>query len=466
MKRVSVLLAPLIVAVVCLPVFAQAPVRSVPEGEIPIGASMLAQAPVRIVTKGEMDTRIPIAVPDCVAAPGLEALAREMADVLRFDLRFTGLFRLLSTDQYPPNFTGFGPDASGIDFGAWHAAKAEHLGYVYITLQGDELTAQCRLFDTLTGTQVVGQLFTTNLKFPRLVAHRFAEEIVRSLDGIPCASSSEICFSASTGGNKEIFVADYDGANVLQVTDHKSISIMPKFSPDGMYIAYLSYKDRYPFLYIFDRRTGVSEPLSKNVGLNAAPAWAPDGNQLALVLSKDGNTEVYLKNRDGGGMRRLTNDKASDTSPTFSPDGPESRFRERQRRPPPDLCHDGARGKTFGGFRIRAGVRTIPPGRPTASPSPTLWRSPATDSRSTSWALTARIPFVLPSPWAATSRRVGRLTPVTLFLPPRVQVVPKSTRSPSRPRKSSGSRRHPLPAKVLPGGRAETRGRNGREDHR
>jgi len=249
-----------------------------------------------------------------------------MADVMTYDLLFTGLFTVLPKTAYPPSFRGFTADATQIDFEAWRPLRIGYLVYAYVTMEGNLIVAECRMFDLASGTQVVGQRITSGRELPRFVAHRFSDEIVRQVDGVPGIATSEICFSGGSAGNKEIYVSDYDGANVRQVTQHKSISIKPKFSPDGSKIAYVSYKDRYPFLYVLDRATGKSTPLSKSVGLNAAPAWAPDGKTLALVLSKDGNTEIYLKNVDGTGERRLTNDRAADTSPTFDPTGKQIAF--------------------------------------------------------------------------------------------------------------------------------------------
>jgi len=188
------------------------------------------------------------------------------------------------------------------------------------------VVAEFRLYDVLVSQQIVGKRLRTQSKWTRLLAHQFADESVRFLTGVAGVASSEITFSGKSGKAKEIFIADYDGGAVTQVTHHGSISIKPKFSPDGTKIAYLSYKDRYPFLYIYDRLTGKSVPLSRRVGLNHAPAWAPDGNRLALCLSKDGNTEIYVKNADGTGERRLTRDRGSDTSPVFSPDGRQIAF--------------------------------------------------------------------------------------------------------------------------------------------
>lgn len=281
-----------------------------------------AQDSVRIESQRGVDRRIPIAVPPFAALdPSLTTIAAEIAEVIAFDLDFSGLFVVLPSTQYPPGFTVLDPDISKLNMDAWRASRAEHLVFGVLSAEGDTLVGQFRLFDLFSKEQVVGQELRVQRDHHRLAGHRFSEEIIRFLDGIPGIGTSEICFSAGTTGNKEIYVADYDGANARRVTNHNSISIKPKMSPDGNKIAYLSFKDRYCFLYIYDRRTGQSVPLSKEVGLNSAPSWAPDGNTLALTLSKDGNTEIYLRNADGSNLRRVTRNKDGDTSPTFSPDG-------------------------------------------------------------------------------------------------------------------------------------------------
>lgn len=286
----------------------------------------VAQQPVRIDSTGFTDPRIPVAVPLFVS-PRLDAhFGVELSAVVAYDLDFTGLFLIVPSSKYPPGFTGFTSDVGKINFEQWRATPAEHIVYANVSTQGDSITAECRLFDVLVSRQVVGKRLHTRQQWARLIAHQFSDEVVRFLTGVAGVASSEICFSAGEQGKKEIYVADYDGASVKKVTDHGSISIKPKFSPDGTKIAYLSYKDNYPFLYIFDRRTGVSTSLSRRVGLNHAPAWHPNGKRLALCLSKDGNTEIYVKNADGSGERRLTNNRGSDTSPTYSPDGSQIAF--------------------------------------------------------------------------------------------------------------------------------------------
>lgn len=270
--------------------------------------------------RGEM-RKLRVAVPDFNAAPELKAAAAEMAQVVANDLEFTGFFTSLPRAEFPAAFTGLPADATQLDFDLWRPTRCDYLIFASVTLQGDALVAECRMFDIANGVQLVGQRFQAQKDLPRLVAHRFSEEIVRYVDGTPGIGTSRICFSGIVGNNKEIFIADYDGHNAKQVTKHNSISIKPKISPDGRKIAYVSYKDRFPFLYIFNLDTGQSTPLSKHVGLNSSPAWSPDGSTIAMTLSKDGNTEIYVKNADGSNPRRLTNDKGGDTSPSFDPSG-------------------------------------------------------------------------------------------------------------------------------------------------
>lgn len=296
-----------------------------------LGALCCQPATAQDVIRGEIerrvDSRILIAVPPpAVGSDSLIETAREVREALNFDLVFTGLFKTLPPEMYPAGFIALPANVQLLDFTGWRATGAEYLIYSLIYTEGDQLVGEFRLFDLNAGNQVYGQLVQVDLKSARLAAHRFSEEVVRYVDGTPGSATSEIVFSGKTGDVKEIYVADYDGNHARKLTEHGSISIKPKISPDGNYVAYVSYKDRYSFLYVLDRRTGKTTPLSREVGLNSAPSWSPDGRRIALTLSKDGNTEIYLRDPDGGNAVRLTRNRDGDTSPSFSPDGSKIAF--------------------------------------------------------------------------------------------------------------------------------------------
>lgn len=303
-----------------------------------MGLAAVAQgSAIRLESRTGIDSRIAVAVPPFPASAGQHERAAVTSSVMASDLEFSGLIQVLPRTSFPPSFTALTQDPTALDFDAWRKTPAEFVVHGVVYEQAGMLIAECRLLDVAAGSMVVGKRLTASLQVPRperLLAHQFADEIVLFLTGTAGIATSEVCYSLGTSGSKEIFVADYDGGHITQLTRHGSISITPRISPDGQKIAYVSYKDRYPFLYIYDRRSGESRPFSKHVGLNAAPAWSPDGSRLAYVLSKDGNTEIYIKNVDGSGQQRLTNSKTADTSPAFSPDGSRIAFvSERDGRP-------------------------------------------------------------------------------------------------------------------------------------
>ena len=59
-------------------------------------------------------------------------------------------------------------------------------------------------------------------------------------------------------------------------------------------IAYVSFEQRRPRIFVQHIDTGRREQITNFEGLNGAPAWSPDGNRLAFVLSRDGNPEIYV----------------------------------------------------------------------------------------------------------------------------------------------------------------------------
>ena len=97
--------------------------------------------------------------------------------------------------------------------------------------------------------------------------------------------------------------------------------LSPRYSPDGRRIAYVSFEQKRPRIFIQHIDTGRREQVTNFEGLNGAPAFSPDGNRLAFVLSKDGNPEVYVMDLNSRQLQRLTNHYAIDTEPFWGADG-------------------------------------------------------------------------------------------------------------------------------------------------
>ena len=177
----------------------------------------------------------------------------------------------------------------------------------------------------------------------RMAAHRFADDIVETVAGRKGIASSRIAFVSSRTGRKEIYTADYDGANVRQLTKDGSISVAPALAPDGSKLAYTGYQSGYADIYLIDLASGSRGRIAKFPGTNSGAAFSPDGAQIACTLSKDGNPELYVIGTGGGGARRLTRTRGVESSPTWSPDGSQIIYSSDERGGP-QLFRIGAGG--------------------------------------------------------------------------------------------------------------------------
>jgi TolB protein len=172
----------------------------------------------------------------------------------------------------------------------------------------------------MKGSEVV--LSATYLGNPRIAAHRFVDDIVHTLTGHKGIATSTIAFIGTRSGRKEVYLADYDGSGIRQITHDNGLSVSPALSPDGKKLAYTGYQAGYADIYLIDLATGSRIRLVKFPGTNSGARFSPDGGRLACSVSRDGNPELYLVGL-GGGARRLTRTRGSESSPTWSPDGSE-----------------------------------------------------------------------------------------------------------------------------------------------
>jgi TolB protein len=175
--------------------------------------------------------------------------------------------------------------------------------------------------------------------------HRLADEIIRALTGEPGIFSTKVAFVGTATGQKEIYTADYDGFNVRQITADKSISMLPRWSPDGRKLMLVSYRGGGgPVLYMKEMDSGGLKRISAREGLNIGAAWAPDGTKLATTLSVDGNPDIYTIDTSGRILERLTNHWGIDVSPSFSPNGQKLAFVSNRSGSPQVYVRDLAGG--------------------------------------------------------------------------------------------------------------------------
>jgi TolB protein len=249
-------------------------------------------------------------------------LLKTFNDVLWNDLDNAGIFDLVSKSFYPLQVPG---QPSEVTFSAWNSPppNTSMLAFGNLGAAAGKVTVQGWLYDVKNekSPQVLGKQYTDNATdgAVRVIAHRFADEIIFRLGGgVAGIAETKIYFVSERSGHKEIWMMDYDGANQQPVTHLGSISLSPRISPDGSRLAFSSLtKSSWEIMmYSFDLNRMVSFPHLG--GMNFSPAWSPDG-KIAFSSSRNGYPNIFVVDASGGNSRRLTNDKSpGDIAPTWN----------------------------------------------------------------------------------------------------------------------------------------------------
>jgi len=155
----------------------------------------------------------------------------------------------------------------------------------------------------------------------RSQAHVIADEVVQAVFGTKGIAQSMIAFRGKSGGVWEIYVADYDGHRLSQVTRDQSHVAAPTWIPGKLGLYYTSYKVGSPNIVSHDLRSGQRTRITRNSGLNTSAAISPDGGKVAMILSKSGSPDLYVARQDGSGEVRLTQSREEEACPTWSKDG-------------------------------------------------------------------------------------------------------------------------------------------------
>jgi len=280
-----------------------------------------AQAADPLVISSGSDRAIPIAVVP-FGWQGGQPLPEDLGNIVSDDLRNSGVFSPIPRQ----NMLSQPSQASEVIFRDWKALGANYVLVGNIVPNGGRLQINYALFNVSTEQQVLTGNVGGGTDQLRDMAHFISDQAYEKLTGVKGAFSTRILYVtaerfSATNTRYTLQRADYDGARAVTLLQSREPILSPRFAPDGKRIAYVSFEQQRPRIFMQYIDTGRREQLTNFEGLNGAPAFSPDGNRLAFVLSKDGNPEIYVMDLGSRAIRRVTNDSAIDTEPFWGKDG-------------------------------------------------------------------------------------------------------------------------------------------------
>lgn len=295
-----------------------------------------ARAAVEIdITKGNVDPVTAAVVPFLADNAEEKIYARNLAAVVGQDLVRSGLFTLLPRGAFIERLTTLNKAPR---FADWRVINAQILIQGRVTLNGDRLQVDFRLWDVFTGKHMEGKRYTGLVDGWRRIAHKIADSVYERITGERGYFNTRIVYVAEDGPAdnriKQLAIMDQDGANHHYLTSGGVLVLTPRFSPSYRILAYMSYYKDTPRVYIYDLESGTQEVLGDFPGMTFAPRFSPDGKRVAMSLALSGNSEIYTMELKSKKVQRLTDHPAIDTSPSYSPDGKKITFNsDRSGRP-------------------------------------------------------------------------------------------------------------------------------------
>ncbi|MCB1022269.1 MAG: PD40 domain-containing protein [Acidobacteria bacterium] len=301
---------------------------------------VLAQGPVELEVTRSGQTSPRIAVPDLPGFVGTDVL-RTFNATLWNDLEAAGTLEMVAKSFYPrsaptkPDEVKFGSDQLPTDPGArgpwlmgWSEppVTARYLVFGQLEKLNDRLVLNGYLYDataTETGpAYMLGKRYYSDLTETgaQQIAHDFSREILETLGLGMGLAGSRIYFVSDRTGQSEIWSMDYDGQNLKQHTNYNNITITPAVSADGSRLAFTSYADGLPKIYVHSLETGRKLTFyNQDASLNTTPDFTPDGKSIAYASSITGRSQIYMADLDGRNLRRISYSRSLDVDPVVNP---------------------------------------------------------------------------------------------------------------------------------------------------
>ena len=219
----------------------------------PRSASLLAAACATVslfvatpaIAQLHIDITSGVTDPIPVAVVPMNGAGEGMSEVISADLARTGRFRAIAARALPAQ-----PQRSAdLQQATWRAAGADYVVLARVAGGAGQVLAEVEIVNVLTNQRLTpepGQRLAASTS--RQLAHLIADLFHQKVLGIRGAFATRLAYVSVDGSppsqHFQLLVADADGANPHVVLDSRQPIMSPAWSPDGEWLAYVSFEGR------------------------------------------------------------------------------------------------------------------------------------------------------------------------------------------------------------------------------
>jgi len=116
-----------------------------------------------------------------------------------------------------------------------------------------------------------------------------------------------LVFQSTRTGYHEIWRADADGSNPVQLTHFsKNLTGTPRWSPDSHWITFDSRPGNHPQIFVINAEGGQPRQITQGDSDNAVPSWSVDGKWIYFASNRGGSWQVWRVTPEGGPPSQVT----------------------------------------------------------------------------------------------------------------------------------------------------------------